>query len=284
MTAKSCFIIGLPSAGKTTYLAALSFSLEQKKIKTKLHWDTFTENHQYLTNLANTWLEATPVSRTNIMSQQASLTVELIDDIGTKCSVSFPDLSGETFQNQYKDREIEKSTANAIRNCNSIMLFINPSEIHEPTWISSIPKEIREGSLSGNQPERDPTQDDPTEVQLVELLQFVEFLKGNKYTPLSVMVSAWDKAQQNYSIPEKCVKDRLPLLWQYLYTNSNIFNTCYYGISAQGGELSKDEEASSLLKRYRLIPAERICVVNNAGEICHDISLPLWISMNADQG
>lgn len=60
-TSKSCFIIGLPAAGKTSYLAALAYSLEQQNIPTKLQWKSFSGNQQYLTKLAEKWLTAEAV-------------------------------------------------------------------------------------------------------------------------------------------------------------------------------------------------------------------------------
>lgn len=49
---KTCFILGLPAAGKTSYLAALAYSLQQRRVETKLHWAKFSGNQQYLGNLA----------------------------------------------------------------------------------------------------------------------------------------------------------------------------------------------------------------------------------------
>ncbi|EMS72802.1 TRAFAC clade GTPase domain-containing protein [Ruminiclostridium cellobioparum] len=284
MDSKSCFILGLPSAGKTSYLAALAYSLQQKQVETKLHWESFSGDHQYLASLAETWLTAEPVSRTSTGLQQTSLTICLSDCEGKIFNITFPDLSGETFQKQYVDREIDGSMADSIINGNGILVFINPREIIEPALISELPLEHRLKPVPNTEIlEREPANADPTEVQIVELLQDIEFLTKNKRykkVPLSIIVSAWDIVDASYSIPETCIRERIPLLWQFLKANDDIFLTSYYGVSAQGGSLDTGEESEYLIDQFETNPAERIVVVNNAGEKSHDITLPLWEVMN----
>ncbi len=284
MDSKSCFILGLPSAGKTSYLAALAYSLQQKQVETKLHWNSFSGDHQYLASLAETWLTAEPVSRTSVGNQQTSLTICLNDCEGKIFNITFPDLSGETFQKQYVDREIDKSLADSIINGNGILVFINPRDIIEPELISELPLASRlETDPNIAVQERNPANDDPTEVQIVQLLQDIEFLlddeKGKKI-PLAIIISAWDIVDDSHSIPEDCIKERTSLLWQFLKANDDTFLTSYYGISAQGGALETDEESEMLIDQFETNPAERILVVNSVGEKSHDITLPLWEVMN----
>ena len=78
----SCFILGLPAAGKTSFLAALAYSLEQTDIQTKLKWDRFTGNHQYLALLAETWAKGEKVPRTNPGTEQERLHLQLQDSEG----------------------------------------------------------------------------------------------------------------------------------------------------------------------------------------------------------
>jgi hypothetical protein len=280
---KSCFIIGLPEAGKTSYLAALAYSLRQKDIKTKLCWKKFTENHQYLTTLANTWLEYEKVSRTRIGMQETSHSVELYDNDDNQYIVTFPDLSGEIFQKQYAEREIDKELSKLISSCDGILLFLNPSLIREPILISEIPIDTR--PFSEDIPatkEHNPVETDATAVQLVELLQDIDYLTENdrKHAiPLVVVVSAWDVVVETCATPEDCIAERAPLLWQYLKTNDDVFHVSYYGVSAQGGTLEQDAEIDALCENYGERPVERIIVVNNNGETSHDITLPLWEAM-----
>lgn len=302
MKSGSCFILGLPAAGKTSYLAALAYSLEQTDIQTKFKWDRFTENHQYLTLLSETWAKGEKVPRTNSGTEQERLHLQLLDSEGQVFQVVFPDLSGETFQKQYRSREMEEDLAAQIAACGSIMLFINPGNTKEPELISELPAHIRAEPLpedsaqesAGQSPvEAPPAEDTPTDaastettptaVQLVVLLQDILFLLENREInsiPFAVIVSAWDIVTDCEN-PEQCVKKRLPLLWQYLHTHRDQLKVSYYGVSAQGGRLNSEEEAERLLEKHSAAPVKRILVVDSAGERSHDITLPLWNVMHA---
>ena len=296
----SCFILGLPAAGKTSFLAALAYSLEQTDIQTKLKWDRFTGNHQYLALLAETWAKAEKVQRTNPGTEQEHLHLQLQDSEGQVLQVEFPDLSGETFQKQYRTREMEEELATQITACGSIMLFINPGNTKEPELISELPAHIRRESppedsqgAAKDSPEETPPGEDtpaeapkeatPTAIQLAVLLQDILFLLENHESgavPLAVVVSAWDVVADCEG-PEQCVKEHLPLLWQYLYTHRDQLDVLYYGISAQGGRLNSEEETERLLEKHSAAPVKRILVVDSAGERLHDITLPLWNVMHA---
>lgn len=298
----SCFILGLPAAGKTSYLAALAYSLEQTDIQTKFKWDKFTENHQYLAMLAETWARGEEVPRTNPGIEQERLRLQLLDEEGQVFHVIFPDLSGETFQKQYRSREMGEELAAQIADCGSIMLFINPENTKEPELISELPAHIRkeplpedsaqepagQDSLKGSPMEDAPantasTEATPTAVQLVVLLQDILLLLENRELnpiPLAVIISAWDVVTDCEN-PEQCSKKRLPLLWQYLQTHKEQLKASYYGISAQGGRLNPEEETEQLLEKYSAMPAERILVIDSSGEQSHDITLPLWDLMSA---
>lgn len=273
--------MGLPSTGKSTFLAALTYSLQQMDLPTKLHWGRFTNDHQYLINLSTLWLEATVLSRTNESMQKNALTIELKDEEENEYSVTFPDLSGEIFQRQYKDREMDWDIVEAIKNSDGIMLFVSPAEIYEPEFIANIHEEVRriEGgdSIDLNQEPRD-----VTSVQLVELLQFVNYIKTEGKTRLIVVVSAWDLII-DYNNPEEFLRERLSLLWQYLKANSDIFDAYFYGVSAQGGKIENDSDSENLIQKYQY-PVERISVVDNEGKIHHDLSKLLWHSMNSGGG
>ena len=302
MKSGSCFILGLPAAGKTSYLAALAYSLEQTDIQTKFKWHKFTENHQYLALLAETWAKGEEVPRTNSGTEQERLHLQLLDSEGQVFQVVFPDLSGETFQKQYRSREMEKELADQIAACGSIMLFVNPGNMKEPELISELPADIRakapaedsmqepaeqssgEASPMGDMPaDAESTETTPTAVQLVVLLQDILFLLENREInsmPLAVVVSAWDVVNA-HTAPEQHVKERLPLLWQYLYTHSDQLKVLYYGVSAQGGPLDSEEKSEQLLEKYSAVPVERILVVGPDGEESHDITSPLWDMMHA---
>ncbi len=282
INSKSCFILGLPSAGKTSYLAALAFSMQQNDVPTMLRWDHFSGNQKYLVKLAETWSSGSSVPRTNRATEQAVLPLHLADCDANQYNVTFPDLSGETFQAQYNDREIAPDYAELIRESDGILVFINPDKVREPTLISELPTEARHAPTEPQTlPQRIPSRDDSTAVQMVTFLQDILALVETVPVSLAIVISAWDVIKDEYRVPLTYVKKYLPLLWQYLTTNSDLFSVQYYGVSAQGGSLDQKDVAERLIEKYEETPTNRILVVNEAGELSHDITLPLWSVMNA---
>lgn len=282
MKRKSCFIIGLPSAGKTTYLAALWYSLQQKN-KTLLQLKKFTGNQKYLTDLSNTWAGLEKVSRTSIDNEQENLTVLLKNSDDELLEITFPDLSGESFQKQYTDREMKKETAEKILSTDGFLIFINPIETTLPCMILNINYDTRHADDNNIVASRNPIKDDPTEVQLVEIVQFIREIKGDKKCNLAIIVSAWDLKDANkFKRPEEYVKDQLPLLWQYLYANKSAWCCRYFGISAQGGPLETQEDINLLSDISD--PIDRIKVMDNDGNEHNDITIPLCSILTMKEG
>ena len=108
-------------------------------------------------------------------------------------------------------------------------------------------------------------------------MQFAVEIRESRPIALGVVVSAWDvisALDENWR-PEEFVHKRLPLLWQYLTSNPEIFRVRYYGVSAQGGNL-RSENADALLERYEEKPIERMWALTSDGKHTHDLSLILW--------
>jgi hypothetical protein len=75
----------------------------------------------------------------------------------------------------------------------------------------------------------------PTQVQLIELLQFI--VAQEYFRPpfkLAVVVSAWDMLVGLGNSPKHWVSSQLPMLSQYLESNELTFQPSFYGLSAQG--------------------------------------------------
>lgn len=279
MKRKSCFIMGLPDAGKTSFLAALWYSLNSV-INNMLTIKRYDDNHAYLSNISEAWADGKPVSRTRREFEEDEIRLLLAhgEDI---FEITFPDLSGETFQHQYEEREIENSLMEYVQNSSSVLLFVNPEKIIEPTLISTIPQHLRvEPEHTTNIPykERIPRADDPTQVQLVDLLQFVMYIRNNAPIKLGIIISAWDLVESNFDLcdksPQVVIKTILPLLWQYITANKYLFVPEYFGVSAQGGNLKDCQIRDSLLEK--IDPCDRIIVVDEQKKRYNDITLPLY--------
>ena len=271
---RSCFIMGFPEAGKTTYLAALSALLQEEGIEKKLRWPRYCEDSSHLTQLALTWFEGTNVPRTPIDGEMKKLPLHLEDTDGNQYRIYVPDISGESFQNLYDLRRAEPEMVELFQNCDGILLFIHPGKIIEPHLISEVPDSLRLGSTET------PIEDIPTPsaIPLTELLQFAEEIRASRPVSLGVVVSAWDvlPVWDKKAEPEAYIRTKIPLLWQYLSSNPEIFLTSYYGVSAQGGDLSDEKKANELLTQYAEEPIKRMKAIKPDGQDTYDLSLILW--------
>ena len=91
---------------------------------------------------------------------------------------------------------------------------------------------------------------------------------------LAIVASAWDLVEDLGMSPREWLQSELPLLDQFLTTNTRTVNWEIYGVSAQGGRFPKDAEKLRRTSR----PTQRIKVVGPAGE-SHDITQPIYWAM-----
>jgi hypothetical protein len=131
-------------------------------------------------------------------------------------------------------------------------------------------------------------------VQLVDLLQLISHAPvGTAGRKIVVMISAWDKVEGEKLAPDGFLKEKLPLLAQYLDAGRDGWTSRVYGVSAQGGEYDGNNanaepvEGEALQKALkgrdadRLrevdIPADRIRLVFGEKE-SNDLTEPLqWL-------
>ena len=218
---KKLFIMGAPNAGKSTFLAALWHSINQKDVHTDLTLERMAGNVNYLHGIEKKWLEVEKLGRTVMGQEQENLTILLYNDDVT-LELEFPDLSGETFREMYDKREISGKLKQKIENADSILYFVNVSDIHTSEFISEIDPKYRS---EGQKPkERKASEDDPTQVQMIDLLQAILDIK--KDVKLAIIFSAWDLVdsieQNNVGL---YLKNHMNMLWQYLQANKNVYHT-----------------------------------------------------------
>ena len=281
-----CLMIGLPSTGKTTYLAALYFALESAEDDRDLRLRLLPSDRRYLNDIAERWASLKEQERTKRGSEQQVI-LHLENASGFSLGdIAIPDLSGETYDTFLRDREWSLKFDQAARMANGAALFIHPEQVKEPSFIAEenvCADSIRGENAQATVPPPESAQQrsvpweygfTPTSVSLVSLLQF--FIKSpirRKDFRLSVIISAWDLALREKRTPTEWVETRLPLLDQFLKSNVDQLNTKIFGISAQGGSL--DTENSKLSAFHN--PCERIIVAD--GETNHhDIAAPImWL-------
>jgi hypothetical protein len=266
--------LGLRGSGKTTFLAALWHLVEAGELPTALVGSELQPDRHYLNRIRDSWLQFEPVGRTSLRSQEVISLV--LRDSATKAAIdlSLPDLSGELFRLQWATRKASHFYADLAANAAGLLLFVHAHSVRQSARIA--PEGIRNGMAAG-QPEVVGssvvwTPDlSPTQVQLVEMLQFVAALRTDpRPIRIVVIISAWDLVTDPI-VPSAWLESQLPLLSQFLISNQFEVPFRVFGVSAQGGDLERDMAHL----QAETVPSKRIRVVGDTLEQSSDLTSPL---------
>lgn len=268
-------VVGLQGTGKTTFLAALWYVVESGELSNSLQLDKLEGNREYINSLTEGWLSYKTLPRTTQWTPQI-ISMKLKEHgQENPIEIVFPDVSGESFESQWRDRKMEKRYAEFVREANGILLFLHPEKINKPKSIDLLNDMTGIDSNVTDVENSKPwtPEDAPTQVILVDLLQFVLSLTIFQRIKLAIIISAWDSLYSINQIPSQWFEKNLPLLYQYLQANSSLFCTKIFGVSAQGGDLEKDKIKLKQIDK----PSERIKVIEEHQEN-HDITIPIrWL-------
>jgi hypothetical protein len=278
-------VLGLPGTGKTTFLAALWYLVVWGEVATGLRLDRLHGNREHLNRISSDWLscravERTPVGSDTIVSMQLVAT-----DTDERAEVFFPDMSGELFSLQWKERRCARAHHRLAREASGVLLFVHPNTVVEPVRIDEVTPIIEEigptadATDDGNAPRSWDADRVPTQVKLVDLVSaLVREPFALPHVQIAVIVSAWDLVGDSAGSPSSWLATRLPLLHQYLRANPERFATRIFGVSAQGGDLARDGERLLLED----VPARRIVVVEDETR-SHDLTAPVRWAMGQER-
>jgi hypothetical protein len=276
-------LLGLPATGKTSFLAALWYLVQHPQVESRLRLEKFEGDNRYLNRVSQAWTGYELVPHTRLDSETVVSMLLKESETGRIVTVTFPDLSGESFTLQWTTRQYTQGYDKFLRDASGAILFITPLKYRKPIRIDMANPLVEE--IIGGQETEQPLQDTssppvpwdpekvPTQVELVELLQFI--CNRDYFKPpfrLVIIISAWDQLEKLRKSPSKWLNDTFPLLTQFLESNSRAFETAVYGISAQGGDYSETA------KLAEMVPSERIQVTGPGVKNPHDLSEPLlWL-------
>lgn len=224
---------------------------------------------------------------------------------GTEIVLEFTDLPGERFEKAFSTRLCTPAFVDLVKQASGLLLFVSADRyIDDVTILDALgaqseadeatPQEnARPGenaAAQGNpgaesaaqgsdEPPYDPDKT-PLQVRLVDLLEAFQVEPfARKPFKVAVIVSAWDLTDEVSA--DKWLAKRYPLLDQFLRNGQGAADVRVYGVSAQGGQLTKkgqdpgpDRDRLLALER----PSERIKIVG-ADVREHDLTSPLlWLS------
>ncbi len=300
MVGRRYLLIGLPESGKTTFIGALWHVVQANEVASALKLHRLVGDRTYLNALRDAWAQCAPMPRT---SQQGDTMVRMLlaDAAKNVHELWLPDMAGETFRAHWANREWDASYDSLIEQAEGALIFIRGGRVDEPlslvggNWLAE--KIADASSQAGDaEVERDATEavtsavpeaegmkaatgvpvpwdanESPTQAQLVDLLQLLMWRRPTVRWRIAIVMSAWDEVRDLDRTPEQCCAERVPLLAQFLRSNERRLNIRYYGVSAQGGAIPRDNKRLLSLTH----PSRRIEVVCSHAPPTNDITLPL---------
>lgn len=276
MTILQHSIIGLPRSGKTTFLAVLWHLITANEVSSKFALNQLIGEHTHLNTIADAWLKCEEVPRTSMAAEtKVSMRVKEVAT-GKEAILHFPDLSGESFELQLSSRSCTPDYIEGLEGNGGVLLFVTADRASDGMAILDIPPLVEGESVAEKPEEHKEWKPEmvPTQVNLVELLQFLQRHPFKRTTRrIAIIVSAWDVIAIPDLNPVQWLERELPLLHQFLITNSSSFNFRVYGVSAQGGDVKTDRRNELAMK----MPSTRISCVGYETDP-HDLTSPLaWL-------
>ena len=259
-----CLIAGLPAAGKSTYIGALAYLLQNPVNNQVLKLSETPDDLSYLNKLIGPWLSLQKMERTTRgFANNIDLKLVRITD-GKTFSISLPDIAGEDYESiVLQNAEVIKKWTEEP---DSLLLFIND-------WKDSYLKEQLGDTEPSNKTKEPPLfsiKDMSVTVQNVLILKELNILYPWK--KLAIGLSSWDKFSKQYTSPVMMLEQRAPFLYNFVM---HYFPDAYiFGVSAQGDEYIEDEDVQSTLLE-KTEKGTRAFIVDKDGFMSYDLTLPL---------
>lgn len=281
-------IVGMPSSGKSTFIAALGEVLLSGDINSKLTIKSLAKSESHMIALQERWLRFQVLGRTSGDENWLSFHVTS-DENSINSTIYLPDLSGESLRDAVVTGVYPEKLHHALDNCDGILLFTNTITRHDDvpitafsdilsTETSTINTKAESEIEENNGKPFDPFEM-PEQPKLVQLLQTIARLNSSHQRRLVVMVSAWDTVVEQGKTPDEWFYENRSMLSQYLHFNPKLWDVRIYGVSAQGGVLPRDKEIlQDILK-----PSERVFIVGH-DTAKHDLTAPIKWLMDGQSG
>lgn len=164
-----------------------------------------------------------------------------------------PDYGGEQINSLITNRVCKEQWLNLLANSNHWLLFL---KLHDLTAMHDVTtKPATEGESHIKEGVKPTTDYELSEApEMVELLQMLLFFKAcGIQNPISdielkVVISRWDELNTDILIPADLLKQKLPLLHEFVHNNWEKQKVSVWGLSAQGFDLTSPENKEKYLE------------------------------------
>lgn len=127
----SIAVLGLPEAGKSSFIAALSHLLQFREVPTVLTLARLSAEDKYLFEMRSAWQNCKPFGRTG-GGPVHPINLHLLTARSSQVDVFFPDVVGEEFEEQWRGREWSAEFTEAVSSSSALLLFINARTLAKP--------------------------------------------------------------------------------------------------------------------------------------------------------
>lgn len=274
---------GLPKTGKTTYLALLYLAISGGRA-TELALGGYSDDREYANRIAKKLLACEEITHTEVAGQGR---LRLSLEVGAEhkpALLQIPDLSGETWEDAVYERTWSPSLDNAARAASGTALFVHVTGFEAAPSIADAQAAARAlgeddasndtGIANTSAVDEGPRKrQQPTQVQIVDLLQLLCDERSVRPARTAIVLSAWDLTDQTLT-PSEWLATNAPLADQYLKANDSWLRSSVWGVSAQGGSFRDDQKRAALLEQDAI---DRARVLNGKGEPCAIETPTLWV-------
>lgn len=278
----SVALVGLPSAGKSTYIAALFQACVAQRDGLEI---THLGDGQrdYLNKLGRQLADFNSLTRTQQSEPgELSLTVKLSAE-GEPLRLVIPDLSGEHLRDALGGTQpLFSELHDLLVDVGSVLVFVRTDRVASAETLVDL-NALLEGVADPDEADTAPERPEdwvpemaPTQVRLAHALQELVRLRGDRAVRVAIVLSAWDQAES--SSPETWARGNLALVTQLLDNEPSIAWTAF-GASSQGGDF-KNPEDRARLEQLKL--SERAQVYDGLGDPV-SISAPIAWSLSLSQ-
>ena len=289
MSRESIILVGMPSTGKTNFLARLWEALRTKR--GRLICPRPPDDIKYVEAALDHLLQGKFAPRSNDNINDGRSDVEFPIQLASRdaeATVVVPDITGELWKQAVKTLDIPARWLVDLEGSSGAILFVRiQSELNvDPLdWVTTRKLLRNETSLEQGQEEL------PTQVVLCELFRFLEASlrrrEGGTPPRVAVLVAAWDRldAAADAAGPWALLWKQFPLFAGRL-ADTTAVTVNVYGLSVVGGDLAVDDEfRDAYLASDDLSTSGYIVSTNGASSIKDpDVTLPLVWLLGEDSG
>lgn len=257
----NCLIAGLPQSGKSTYIGALWYIVQNSKPVIDLCLESGNnppDNIQHLNALLDKWAKLQKMRTPNDVTDNITMNLRRKLD-GIEFSLAIPDFRGESIRNIINGVPSEALLSWCEKSTSLLYLVnnINVSELYENMRVKD--EELHNKATSQETTAiEEPTFDISQMITLSQDMIILKYLSQNmNFKKVIIGISAWDEiyTSENSVTPEEHMKENSPALYnliKYRFKDVKII-----GISAQGDKYKyKEGQENSEIEEHKELVEE----------------------------